>query len=159
MLEVITAIFGIGKDIKSIIEDFQKKKKKTRGKINGILYEVLYNMSLIFEDYLETGDDPKNIAKDLKIDKLAQAIDDGFEFRQIKKGKISKKMVGNIGFLKPYVGYDCERFLINIRYHIDKLRRIPTMKTRKKAKTIDIKKRLENLGKRYLLFTKFLLSP
>ncbi len=28
-------------------------------------------MSLIFEDYLETGDDPKNIAKDLKIDKLA----------------------------------------------------------------------------------------
>jgi hypothetical protein len=60
MLEVITAIFGIGKDIKSITEDFQKKKKKTGGKINGILYEILYNMSLIFEDYLEAGDDPKN---------------------------------------------------------------------------------------------------
>ncbi len=113
-------------------------------------------MSLILEDYLEDNANPHKIIKKLRIKDLEHAINHGYDFNNIKRGRIPKNMVSNVGFLEPYIGYDCKGVLNNIRLHIEKLQLLPSIHSSKSLKKIDIRKRLINIGKRYLLFTRFI---
>lgn len=155
ILRVIQAVFRTGLDVQSVIQKIQYKKKQTKGQVNSILHEVDFNMSLILEDYLKEEDKAENIINDLLIENLAKALDTGFQFNNIKEGKITKTMVGDVGFLEKYVGYNYESFLRNIRLHIEKLKRFSGRPIPEKT---NIRQRLINLGKRYILLTKFLTS-
>jgi hypothetical protein len=156
MLSIIKALFGIAKDTSAVIGNMKQEKMKTQGRVNRILNEIEFNMRLILEHYMEKGVDSKIVIEKLKIKHLAKAIDDGFQFENIKKGKIDVKMIGAVGFFKHYVGYDCETLLKRIRFHVEQIKLLPELY--KKTGKIDVKTRLENLGKRYLLFTRFLQS-
>lgn len=157
-LEVIKAIFGMGTKIKNITDIIKQKRKQAEGIKRQILYETLSNMTLIYTHYLKNKIDPVKIIEKIKVEKLAKAIDDGFDFNNIKDGKISEEMIGDVGFLQKYIGYDCEALLIQIRYHIDQLKLLPQLYNLRKTKEVNVKRRLENQGKRYILFTKFLDS-
>jgi len=158
ILEVIKAIFGMGTNVKNIIDIIKQKREQAEGVKRQILYETLSNMTLIYTHYLKNKRDSKKIIEELKVEKLAKAIDEGFDLNNIKDGKINEEMVGDVGFLHNYIGYDCEAFLIQIRYHIDQLKLLPKLYNLKKTKEVNVKRRLENQGKRYILFTKFLDS-
>jgi len=157
-LEVIKAIFGMGTKIKNITDIIKQKRRQAEGVKRQILYETLSNMTLIYTHYLKNRRNPKDIIEELRVKKLAKAIDEGFDFNNIKEGKISEEMVGDVGFLQKYIGYDCEALLIQVRYHIDQLKLLPKLYNLRKTKEVNVKRRLENQGKRYILFTKFLDS-
>lgn len=158
VVTVVNALFKAGESIQNIIGIVEEKRQQAEAVKDQILYETWINMSLIFEDYLEEDANPLNVIDKLKIKDLARAIREPYNFRNIKKGKVTKKMIGGVGFLESYVGYDCKDLLTNIRFHIDKLKLLPSLHDRKKLKKIDIRRRLINLGKKYLLFTKLLKS-
>ncbi|MDH3251808.1 MAG: hypothetical protein OEM41_03390 [Ignavibacteria bacterium] len=155
MYATIKDLFGAGKDAQSLIREIRSEKRNAKGVINAIFAETEYNMSLILEHYLRAGVDPVKIIGKLKVQHLARAIEDGFDFRKIKRGKIQARMLGDAGFLRNYVGYDCEKLLKNIRFHIDQLHLLPDLYDLKRTDKVNVRARLENLGKRYLLLTKF----
>jgi hypothetical protein len=156
MFEVIKDLFGAAKDTKSILGAIREEKRNTRGIRNAILSEVEFNMSLILEHYLAHDVDAEKIIRMLKVKRLAAAIDAGFDFKKIKKGKIDARMIAGVGSLRHFAGSDCESLLKNIRFHIEQLKILPALYNLKKAKDVIVKRRMENLGARYVLFTKFL---
>jgi hypothetical protein len=74
----------------------------------------------------------------------------------MRRGKVS--MIGNAGFFTSYVGRDCEHLMKSIRYHIDQLRLLPELYDLNDTSKVNVRARLENLGKRYVLLTRFLRS-
>jgi hypothetical protein len=159
MLEFIKDLFGIARDSRGIVKDVQDEKSKARGVKNRILAEVEFNMDLILEHYLEKNVPEEKIIEKLKTTNLSKALEEGFDFKKLKKGLITNMLIGDNPFLKKYVGYDCEALLRKIRHHIEQIKLLPELyNLNEDNKKINIKTRLENLGKRYILFTKFLTS-
>lgn len=158
MLEFIRELFGFAKDSRGLVKDVQDEKSKARGVKNRILAEVEFNIDLIFDHYLEKGIPLEKVIEKLKVEQLAKAIDDGFDFRKMKKGRIDIEMTGDNAFLKKYIGYDCEAIMRKIRHHIEQVKLLPELYNLSDEKKVNVKLRLENLGKRYLLFARFLKS-
>lgn len=156
MIEFIKDLFGFAKDSRGLVKDVQDEKSKARGVKNRILTEIEFNIDLIFDHYLEKEVPVEKVIEKLKVEQLAKAIDDGFDFKKMKKGKIDLEMTGDNPFLKKYIGYDCEAFLRKIRHHIEQVKLLPELYNLNDEKKVNAKQRLENLGKRYLLFTIYL---
>lgn len=158
MIEFIRDLFGFAKDSRGLIKDVQDEKSKARGVKNRILTEIEFNIDLIFDHYLQKEVPVEKVIEKLKIDQLAKAIDDGFDFKKMKKGKIDLEMTGDNPFLKKYIGYDCESYMRKIRHHIEQIKLLPELYNLADEKKVNAKQRLENLGKRYILFTRYLKS-
>ncbi len=158
MIEFIRDLFGFAKDSRGLVKDVQDEKSKTRGVKNRILSEIEFNIDLIFDHYLQKEVPVEKVIEKLKIDQLAKAIDDGFDFKKMKKGKIDLEMTGDNPFLKKYIGYDCESYMRKIRHHIEQIKLLPELYNLADEKKVNAKQRLENLGKRYILFTRYLKS-
>lgn len=158
MIDFIKDIFGFAKDSRGLVKDVQDEKSKARGIKNRILGEVEFNMDLIFDHYLDKNVPVEKVIEKLKVEQLAKAIDDGFDFKKMKKGKIDLEMTGDNPFLKKYTGYDCEALLRKIRHHIEQVKLLPELYNLHDEKKVNAGQRLENLGKRYILFTRFLKS-
>lgn len=158
MLEFITDLFGIAKDTRGVVKDVQDQKSKARGVKNKILAEVEFNMDLILDHYLDKNAPVEKIIEKLRLEQLTKAMEDGFDFRKVKKGVITKAITGDNPFLNKYIGYNCETLLRKIRHHIEQIKLLPELYNLKEDNKINVKSRLENLGKRYLLFARFLTS-
>lgn len=156
MIEFIKDLFGFAKDSRGLVKDVQDEKSKARGVKNRILTEIEFNIDLIFDHYLEKEVPVEKVIEKLKVEQLAKAIDEGFDFKKMKKGKIDLEMTGDNHFLKKYIGYDCEAFLRKIRHHIEQIKLLPELYNLTDEKKVNAKQRLENLGKRYILFTRYL---
>ncbi|MBX7108721.1 MAG: hypothetical protein K1X61_08760 [Chitinophagales bacterium] len=158
MIEFIRDLFGFAKDSRGLVKDVQDEKSKARGVKNRILSEIEFNIDLIFDHYLQKEVPVEKVIEKLKIEQLAKAIDDGFDFKKMKKGKIDLEMTGDNPFLKKYIGYDCETYMRKIRHHIEQIKLLPELYNLTDEKKVNAKQRLENLGKRYILFTRYLKS-
>ena len=156
MLGIIKDLFGMGRDSESIIRDIVEVRKKSRGTQNRILFEIEFNMTLLLDHYLVKGAEARKVIEKIRVRELARALDEGFDFRKIRKGTVEKDLVGDVPFLQHYIGMDCEAFLKRIRYHIEQIKLLPELYDIERTDRIDARRRLENLGKRYLLFAKFL---
>ena len=156
MLEFIKDLFGFAKDSQGLVKVVQDEKSKARGTKNRILTEIEFNIDLIFDHYLEREIPAEKVIEKLKVQELAKAIDEGFDFKKMNKGKIDMEMTGDNPFLKKYIGYNCEAFLRKIRHHIEQIKLLPELYNLADEKKVNVKQRLENLGKRYILFTRFL---
>jgi hypothetical protein len=156
MLDFIKELFGLAKDSRGLVKDVQDERTKARGVKNRILSEIEFNMDLIFDHYLEKEIPLEKVIDKLKVAELSKAIDEGFDFKKMKKGKIDIEMTGDNAFLKKYLGYDCEALLRKIRHHIDQMKLLPELYNLEDEKKVNARQRLENLGKRYILFIRFL---
>jgi len=58
--------------------------------------------------------------------------------------------------LRHYAGLDLERFLKRIRFHIEQLKLLPDLYDIRKADKVNVRQRLDNLGRRYVLLIRFL---
>ena len=159
MLNIIKDLFGIGKDSESIIRVLIEARKKTKGVKYQVLSEVQFNTSLILDHYLTRKADAGKVIGHLKTEHLSKAFDEGFDFRRIKKGIVTEKMIVNTPFLKSYAGLDCEGILKRILFHIEQIKLLPELYDIEKTDRVDIRRRMENLGKRYVLFARFLKYP
>ena len=153
---LVTDIFGIAKDSKGIIDDIRTEKVNAKGIANRVLAETEFNMKLVLEHYLKNSVDSGKIIEKLKIECLKSALDNGFSFSKIKRGKIDKKFTDSAGFYKPYENWDCEALFKSIRSSIEQLKLLPELYDLGNTTKVNIRRRLINLGKRYLLLTEFI---
>lgn len=153
---LIRDIFGIGKDSGSLLRDLAAIRKKTRGDRNRLLSEIEFNAALVLDHYLQKGADEKKIIEKLKLENLARLVDEGFDFSAIRKGVVEESMVKDMPVLRHYAGLNLERFLKRIRFHIEQLKLLPDLYDIKQTDKVNVRLRLENLGRRYALLIRFL---
>jgi hypothetical protein len=159
MYGIIKDLFGIGKDSESIIRVLVEARRKTKGVQYRVLSEAQFNTSLILDHYLARKADAVKVITHLKTAHLSRAFDEGFDFRRIRKGRVTGKMVADIPSLISYIDLDCEGLLKRILFHIEQIKLLPELYDIEKTDRIDVRRRLENLGRRYILFARFLKSP
>jgi hypothetical protein len=155
----ISDIFGIGKDSGSLLRDIAAIRKKTRGDRNRLLSEIEFNAALILEHCLKMGADEAKVIARLKLENLTRLIDEGFDFSTVRKGTVHETMVKDVPVLRNYAGIDLEGFLKRIRFHLDQLKLLPDLYDIKKTDKVNVRVRLENLGRRYVLLIRFLKEP
>ena len=156
IISIIKEIFGVASNTKTVIESVEDRKKNRRGMVNKVLAETEFNMKLILDHYLKKNVDELIIIEKLKDTHLSKALDDGFDFETLKKGKVRATMVKDVKFLRHYVGMDCEDLLKKIRAHIEQIKLLPELYDIHKTEKVNVHVRLLNLGKRYILFSKYL---
>jgi hypothetical protein len=156
MLNIIKGLFGIAKDSKSILKDIGTQRQKSKGIANKILAETEFNIELILVHYHRNKVPAEKIIPRLKIESLSEALDGGFDFTALKKGKVSPTLAGESPFMTKYIDHDCEQLYKKIRKHIEAIQLLPELYNLSEERGINTKTRLENLGKRYLLLVKFL---
>jgi hypothetical protein len=158
MIGIIKDLFGIGKESESIIRVLVEARRKTKGVQHRILSETQFNTSLILDHYLARKADTRKVIGYLKTEHLSRALAEGFDFRRIRKGEVSQKMVADMPSLRSYIGLDCEGLLKRILFHVEQLKLLPELYDIEKTDRVDVRRRLENIGRRYILFARFLKS-
>jgi hypothetical protein len=153
---LIGDIFGIGKDSGSLLRDLAEIRKKTRGNRNRLLSEIEFNAALILDHYLRRGVDETKVIEKLKLESLARLIDEGFDFEKIRKGRIDGNMLKDLSVLRHYAGLDLEGLLKKIRFHIEQMKLLPELYDIRTTDKVNVRLRLENLGRRYVLLVRFL---
>jgi hypothetical protein len=153
---LISDIFGIGKDSGSLLRDLAEIRKKTRGNRNRLLSEIEFNAALILDHYLRRGVDETKVIEKLKLESLARLIDEGFDFEKIRKGRIDGNMLKDLSVLRHYAGLDLEGLLKKIRFHIEQMKLLPELYDIRTTDKVNVRLRLENLGRRYVLLVRFL---
>ena len=153
---LIGDIFGIGKDSGSLLRDLAEIRKKTRGDRNRLLSEIEFNAALVLDHYLQKGADGKKVIEKLKLESLAKLIDEGFDFDRIRKGRVDGQMVKDLAVLRQYAGLDLEGLLKKIRFHVEQLKLLPELYDIRTTDKVNVRLRLENLGRRYILLVRFL---
>ncbi len=68
-------------------------------------------------------------------------------------------MVEDTPSLKSRIGLHCDGLLKRILIRIEQIKLLPERYDIEKTERIDVRRRLENLGRRYILFARFLKSP
>ena len=149
-------IFGIGKDSGSLLRDLAAIRRKIRGDRNRLLSEIEFNAALVLDHCLQKGADEKKVIERLRIESLARLIDEGFDFSSIRKGAVEESMVKEMPALRHYAGLDLERFLKRIRFHIEQLKLLPDLYDIRKTDKVNVRQRIDNLGRRYILLIRFL---
>jgi hypothetical protein len=153
---LIGDIFGIGKDSGSLLRDLAEIRRKTRGNRNRLLSEIEFNAALILDHYLRRGVDETKVIEKLKLESLARLIDEGFDFEKIRKGRIDGNMLKDLSVLRHYAGLDLEGLLKKIRFHIEQMKLLPELYDIRTTDKVNVRLRLENLGRRYVLLVRFL---
>jgi hypothetical protein len=153
---LIGDIFGIGKDSGSLLRDLAEIRKKTRGNRNRLLSEIEFNAALILDHYLRRGVDETKVIEKLKLENLARLLDEGFDFEKIRKGRIDGNMLKDLSVLRHYAGLDLEGLLKKIRFHIEQMKLLPELYDIRTTDKVNVRLRLENLGRRYVLLVRFL---
>jgi len=149
-------IFGIGRDTGGLLRDLADIRKKTRGERNRLLSEIEFNAALVLDHYLQKGADEKKVIAKLKLENLSRLLDEGFDFSTIRKGSVEDAMVRDVPVLRHYKGLDLERFLKRIRFQIEQLKLLPDLYDIRQTDRVNVRLRLENLGRRYILLIRFL---
>lgn len=133
----------------------QSLLKNTRGVQRSLLLELQKNMNLI---YLFLGDETKltTIVNKLDTRVYEEASKTDFNFSDIKKGKVSQRLVGEIKQLHPYVGWSTEQLFENIYLKIHQLKTITEIDPDTNKFRLGV--RLKNLHKMMVLLIKHVKS-
>jgi hypothetical protein len=153
---LIGDIFGIGKDSGNLLRDLAEIRKKTRGDRNRLLSEIEFNAALVLDHYLQKGADEKKIIEKLKLENLVRLIDEGYNFSTVRKGAVEETLVEDAPVLRHYTGLDLEGLLKKIRFHIEQMKLLPELYDIRTTDKVNVRLRLENLGRRYILLVRFL---
>ncbi|MEZ5045031.1 MAG: hypothetical protein R2828_34360 [Saprospiraceae bacterium] len=133
--------------------------KEMRIQRNLLYNEISFNIDLIFKHYL-TRRIPEEIVIDkLKIEEIKKSFEAGFNFNLLKEGTITESIYQEIKSYKHYIGYNCEELITKILNVSIQLKLIPELYDDIHVNSkINIKKRIENLGTRYLILIRFINS-
>ncbi|MCS6916139.1 MAG: hypothetical protein RMK52_09450 [Chitinophagales bacterium] len=156
MASVFKDILELTRDWRRMLQQAQTDRNKKRGVRNVLLTETEFNTDLILEHYLGQGVAAEKIIEKLRMEHLGKALESGFDFSELKKGRISERHCGDHPMLKKYIGYDAEALMRKIYHHLGQLKLLPELYDLKDEKKVNVRLRLENLGRRYLLLLRFL---
>lgn len=151
----LTAFFSGLSSAATAAKTIQSLLKNTRGVQRSLLLELQKNMNLIF---LFLGDESKLTTIISKLDTRVyeEASKTDFNFSDIKKGKVSQRLVGEVKQLQAYVGWTTEQLFENIYLKIHQLKTITEIDP--DANRFRLGVRLKNLHKMMVLLIKHVKS-
>jgi hypothetical protein len=151
----LAAFFSGLSSAASAAKTIQSLLKNTRGVKRALLLELQKNLNLL---YLFLGDESKltTIVNKLDVRVYEDAVKTNFNFNDIKKGKLSPRLVGEIKQLQPYVGWSTEQLFENIYLKIHQLKSISEIDPDNTKFRISV--RLKNLHKMMLLLIQHVKS-
>jgi hypothetical protein len=151
----LAAFFSGLSSAASAAKTIQSLLKNSRGLKRSLLLEVQKNLSLI---YLFLNDEQKlvTIVKKLDLRVYEDAVKTNFDFNDIKKGKVSPRLVGDIKQLQPYIGWNTEQLFENIYLKIHQLKSIIEIDPENRQFRLNV--RLKNLYKMMVLLIKHVKS-
>ena len=119
----LTAFFSGLSSAASAAKAIQSLLKNSRGVKRALLLELQKNLNLL---YLFLGDESKltTIVNRLDMRVYEDAVKSNFDFNDIKKTKLSPRLVGDIKQLQSYVGWSTEQLFENIYLKIHQLKSI-----------------------------------
>jgi hypothetical protein len=139
----------------SVAKTLQSLLKNSRGVKRALLLELQKNLNLL---YLFLGDESKLaiVINKLEVRVYEEAVQSDFNFNEIKKGKLSPRLVGDSRQLQPYVGWSTEQLFENIYLKIHQLKSINEIDPGNIKFRVSV--RLRNLHKMMLLLVKHVKS-
>ena len=151
----ITSFFSGLSSAASAAKIIQSLLKDTRGTRRAILLELRKNMDLLYL-FLDDESKYKSVINRLETTAYTSASGSGFDFNSIKKGKVSKKIPGEVKQLQPYAGWSTEELFENIYLRIHQLKNIIEIAPESKKFRLNV--RLKNLHKMMVLLIKHIKS-
>lgn len=130
--------------VDSVLETVNGWVRGTRGWKRKLQLELLSNIELIFS-YLRYDLPVDDVIANLQIGDMRSALESGFNFNSLKKGKVRDDVAGDQAQYQQYVGWSTERLFSNIYVKIKDLQTIVRMdpenkKIRKGVRLINILK-------------------
>jgi hypothetical protein len=135
----------------SVASTFQSLLKNTRGTQRALLLELQKNINIL---NLFIKDDAKSetIIKKLEVTEFEKAVRSDFNFKALKKTRVSGRLVAGVKFLEPYVGWQTEQLFENIYLKIHQLKSIIEIDPGNENFRLGV--RLKNLHKIMILLLK-----
>lgn len=130
--------------VDSVLETVNGWVRGTRGWKRKLQLELLSNIELIFS-YLRYDLPVDHVIANLQIENVKSALESGFNFKSLKKGKVTEDVAGDQAQYQQYVGWSTERLFSNIYVKIKDLQTIVGMdpeneKIRKGVRLVNILK-------------------
>jgi len=135
----------------SIAKTFQSLLKNTRGTQRAVLLELQKNINLL---NLFVNDDGKlqSIIKKMEVAEYEKAVKSDFNFKDLKKTRVSARLVKDIKSLEKYTDWQTEQLFENIYLKIHQVKSILEIDPDNKKFRLSV--RLKNLHKLMILLLK-----
>lgn len=151
----LAAFFSELSSAASVAKTIQLLLKNTRGVKRSLLLELQKNMNLLYL-FLDDGSKLTTIVNKLDMHVYEEAVKSNFDFKDLKKTKLSPRLVGDIKQFQPYVGWSTEQLFENIYLKIHQLKSIAEIDPENVKFRLIV--RLKNLHKMMLLLLKHVKS-
>lgn len=130
--------------VDSVSETVNSWVKGTRGRRRKLLLELQSNLELIFS-YGRFDLPIDDVIAKLQTKNMEAALESGFNFNTLKKGKVTQRVAGKEPQYRQYAGWTTERLFSNVYVKIKDLQTIVEMdphneKIRKRVRLINILK-------------------
>lgn len=107
----------------SVINTLNSVIKRTKGVKRALLLELHSNIRLIFL-YRDEGVPIDKVIKKLDVSRCKAALESNFNFKSLKRGRVSKTITEDVPQYKAYVGWTTERLFSSIYLKINGLQDI-----------------------------------
>jgi len=135
----------------NIARTFQLLLKNTRGTQRMVLLELQKNINLL-NLFLENQSKIHVVIKRLSVFDTEQALKSDFNFKDLKKTRVSTRLIKDIKSLQVYAGWQTEQLFENIVLKIDQLKTI--IEIDPESTNFRLSVRLKNLHKLMILLLK-----
>ena len=139
----------------SVASTFQSLLKNTRGTQRALLLELQKNINLL-NLFADDSSKLETIIKRLDTREYEKAVKTDFNFKDLKKTKVSGRLVLDIKSLQPYAGWQTEQLFENIYLKTHQLKSIIEIDPKNTGFRLGV--RLKNLHKIMILLLKHIKS-
>ena len=140
---------------KSVLEALSPLVKEAKGKKRSLLLELQHNVNVIGL-YTEGNSPIDKVVARLQTRHVEAALDSGFDFNLVKKGKIKKRITDGVLQYERYVGWTTEQLFSGIYLRIKELQTIVEIDPHNEQYRKDV--RLLNIRKLMILLLKHIRS-
>jgi hypothetical protein len=136
-------------NVPKVLEELDKLLQGSKGKKKTLLLELKRNVANI-ELYAKNKAPIDKVIGNLRIDKMEDAFNKGFNFNNFNHMTISRQETGGVAFYQAYVGWTTEQLFENIYLKIVELKDIVSVDTenpniRKSVRLLNILKLIKLL--------------
>jgi len=139
----------------SVASTFQSLLKNTRGTQRALLLELQKNINLL-NLFIDDTSRTTIIIKKLNVAEYEKAVKSDFNFKDLKKTRVSGRLVLNVKSLQAYAGWQTEQLFENIYLKMHQLKSIIDIDPDNKNFRLSV--RLKNLHKIMILLLKHIKS-
>ena len=139
----------------SVASTFQSLLKNTRGTQRALLLELQTNINLL-NLFIDDTARTTTIIKKLNVTEYEKAVKSDFNFKDLKKTRVSGRVVLDVKSLQAYAGWQTEQLFENIYLKIHQLKSIIDIDPENTNFRLSV--RLKNLHKIMILLLKHIKS-